>query len=189
MTKLLTDFMHEFRRHKDLADRALSQLDDDGFSRRPADHVNPVALVVKHLAGNLRSRWTDFLTSDGEKPDRNREAEFVLKEQDSRESLIAAWECGWKAVFDTLAGLDEADLARQVTIRGEPHTVFQALLRGLNHAAYHTGQILYIVRLLRPDSEWLTIAPGQSRTDGGKYLATSGNVDQVQSDCGRPPST
>jgi uncharacterized damage-inducible protein DinB len=166
---ILTDFALEFRRHKLLADRAMTPLNDAELFRRPADNVNPIAMIVKHLAGNLRSRWTDFLGSDGEKPDRNRDAEFVRTEHDTRSSLLAAWEVGWQALFDTLAALDAADLDRAVTIRGERHTVFQALLRGANHAAYHTGQILYLARLHRPDREWLTIAPGQSGSAAGDY--------------------
>jgi hypothetical protein len=170
MADLLADLRHDFRRHKDLADRAMAHLDDREFVRRPADHVNPVALIVKHLAGNLASRWTDFLTTDGEKASRDRDGEFLLTEQDTRASLLAAWERGWKALFDTLEGLRESDLDKSVTIRGESHRVTQALLRGLSHAAYHTGQILYLVRLWRPDSPWLTVAPGQSRKVRGGYL-------------------
>lgn len=169
MDNLLADLAHEFRRHKDLADRAMAQLADAEFFQRPAAHVNPVALIVKHLAGNLRSRWTDFLTTDGDKPDRNRDSEFLLTEQDTRANLSAAWEHSWKALFETLGSLTEADLERLVTIRGEPHTVRQALLRGMSHVAYHTGQVLYLVRLLRPESTWLTIAPGQSRSHRAAY--------------------
>jgi uncharacterized damage-inducible protein DinB len=170
MPNLLADLVHEFRRHKDLADRALAQLDDREFFQRPAGHVNAVAAIVKHLAGNLASRWTDFLTSDGEKPDRDRDREFVITAEDTRPRLLAAWEKGWTAVFDTTAGLRDAAFDKTVTIRGEPHTVFQALVRGVTHAAYHTGQILYLVRLLRPESTWLTVAPGQSRTHQRNYL-------------------
>jgi uncharacterized damage-inducible protein DinB len=171
MSDLLAELARSFRGHKGYADRALAALDDRDFFRRPAEHVNPPALIVKHLAGNLASRWTDFLTSDGDKPTRDRDAEFTLTDQDTRANLLAAWEQGWQALFDTLAGLSDADFDKVVTIRGEPHTVFQALVRGLTHAAYHTGQILYLARLLRPDSPWLTIPPGQSRAHSrGNYL-------------------
>jgi hypothetical protein len=129
--------------------------------------------VVKHLSGNLRSRWTDFLNSDGENPTRDRDGEFVLGPADTRNALLAAWEDGWRCVFDALAGLTEADFSRTVTIRGEPHTVIAAVLRGLTHAAYHTGQILYLARLLRPDGAWLTIPPGQSNTHRPGYLSQS----------------
>jgi uncharacterized damage-inducible protein DinB len=160
---LIADVAYEFRRHKTLADKALAGLSDEAFFRRPGEAVNPVALIVKHLAGNLRSRWTDFLATDGEKPDRDRDAEFTLSERDTRAGLTAAWEAGWAAAFDALAGLTDADLAKTVTIRGEPHRVQQALIRGLAHVAWHTGQILYLARLLNPGGEWLTIAPGGSR--------------------------
>jgi hypothetical protein len=146
------------------------QLDDQDFFRRPAAHVNPVALIVKHLAGNLASRWTDFLSTDGEKASRDRDGEFLLTGQDTQASLLAAWERGWAALFDTLESLQESDLDRSVTTRGESHRVSQALLRGLSHAAYHKGQLLYLVRLWRPESPWLTVAPGQSQKVGGAYL-------------------
>jgi Protein of unknown function (DUF1572) len=170
MCNPLPDILQEFRRHKKLADSAMVELADDEFFQRPGAQVNPIALIVKHLAGNLASRWTDFLGSDGEKPTRDRDSEFVLGENDTRASLLEAWERGWKALFDTLAQLGEHDLGRTVTIRGEPHTASQAALRGLTHAAYHIGQILYVARLLRPDRRWLTIRPGESRGDHGGYL-------------------
>jgi uncharacterized damage-inducible protein DinB len=169
MNAFLADLQHEFVRHKGLADRALAQLDDEEFFRRPGTVVNPVALIVKHLAGNMVSRWTDFLTTDGEKTSRDRDGEFLLAEQDTRPNLLAAWERGWEVLFATLAGLSDADLDRSVTIRGESQTVRQALLRGMSHVAYHTGQVLYLVRLWRPESPWLTIAPGQSRGFPGSY--------------------
>ena len=167
---MLADVMQEFRRHQRLAEEAVTQLDETAFFQRPAPHVNPVALIVKHLAGNLRSRWTEFLTSDGEKPDRDRDREFVITDADTRGSLLAAWQDGWAALWATLESLSDGDLDRTVRIRGEVHTVRRALLRGLTHVAYHTGQILYVVRLQRPDSKWLTIAPGQSQHHAGNYL-------------------
>ena len=170
MSDLLADLTHEFRRHKELADRAMAALSEEQFFARPGPEVNPIALIVKHLAGNLRSRWTDLLTSDGDKPDRDRDAEFVLMQSDTRTSLLAAWDRGWQAVFDTLVKLQPADLDRTITIRGEAHTVRQALVRGLAHAAYHVGQILYLSRLRAPGSPWLTIPPGQSRNWPARYL-------------------
>lgn len=167
---LLGDLRYDFEHHKRMADRAMVNVDDQDFFRRPAAHLNPVALIVKHLAGNLASRWTDFLTTDGEKPTRDRDGEFVLTEQDTRVNLLAAWERGWKTLLDALDSLGEADLEKSVMIRGESHRVTQALLRGLSHAAYHTGQILYLVRLWRPDSPWLTIPPGQSRKVAAAYF-------------------
>ncbi|MGD9634785.1 MAG: DinB family protein [Pirellulales bacterium] len=169
MAEYLADLLYEFRRHKELADRALARLSDEAFFHRPSDAVNSVALVVKHLAGNLKSRWTEVLTTDGEKPWRDRDQEFAISDADSRASLMAAWEDGWRAVLDAVASLTPADLDKAITIRGERHTVTQALLRGLTHAAYHTGQILYLARLLEPDGEWLTIAPGKSGAHRGEY--------------------
>jgi Protein of unknown function (DUF1572) len=168
---MLSDIKQEFRRHQRLAEAALAELDDSCFFERPRPHVNPIALIVKHIAGNLHSRWTEFLTSDGEKPGRNRDNEFVLGDADTRQHIMAGWDRGWSALWDTLQTLTDSDLDRIVTIRGEPHTARQAVLRSLTHTAYHVGQILYLVRTLQPDSRWLTIAPGESRTHVGKYLA------------------
>lgn len=172
MPELIADVTHEFRKHKGYADKALAGLPDEAYFRRPGEPVNPIALIVKHLAGNLLSRWTDFLTTDGEKPARDRDNEFVLTPADTRESLTAAWERGWRVLFDTLSGLTDADLGKTVLIRGEPHRVQQALLRSLDHTAYHVGQILYLARLLNPGGDWLTIPPGASRTHrpAGGYL-------------------
>jgi hypothetical protein len=170
VSNLISDITHEFRRHKSLADHAITGLSDDRFVQRPADHVNPIALIVKHLAGNLASRWSEFLTSDGDKPSRNRDTEFVLAPGDTRESLLAAWELGWSTLFVTLSRLTDNDLGKTVTIRGEPHRVQQALLRGLDHATYHVGQILFIARLLNPEGAWLTIPPGGSRQHVAGYL-------------------
>ena len=177
VSDILKNLTHEYRRHKDLADRAMAPLGDDEYFRRPAEHVNPVAVIVKHLAGNLLSRWTDFLTSDGDKPWRNRDSEFVIGPEDTREHLIAAWEAGWAAVFQALAALQEADLLKRITIRGEEHTVLQAIHRSLTHTAYHVGQIVYLSHLMKTDGwQWITIPPGQSeqaRARGGGYLRPS----------------
>src|SRR5262249_25933180 len=121
----------------------------------------------------------DFLTTDGEKPDRNRDEEFIIGKQDTRANLVAAWEWGWSTLFDTLANLTDADLQKTVRIRGEAHAVCQAALRSLAHVAYHTGQIVYLSRLMQKDGwEWITIPPGQSKQfneamqaqKGKKYL-------------------
>lgn len=167
---MLPDIKTEFRRYQEMAEHALGDLDDDAFFQRPGTEVNPIALIVKHVAGNLRSRWTDFLTTDGEKPGRNRDGEFQLLAGDSRAALMTAWQQGWAALRLTLENLSEADCERTVTIRGERHTARQAALRSLTHTAYHVGQILYIARLLRPDRKWQTIAPGQSQHATGAYL-------------------
>jgi hypothetical protein len=160
----LEEISFGFRKQKEWAEKAFTQvLADSDLFRKPGEFSNSIAAVIKHVAGNLSSRWRDFLTSDGEKPDRNRDTEFVIGEQDSRANLISAWERGWSTLFDTLANLTDADFAKTVRIRGEYHTVHQALLRSLAHVAYHTGQILYLSRLMQKEGwEWITIAPGQS---------------------------
>jgi len=157
MSRIVEDIAAEFRKHKSFADRAMAVLSDDEFTRRPGDAVNPVALIVKHMAGNLTSRWTDFLSADGEKPTRNRDGEFVLGESDTRAHLMAAWERGWQTLFDALSRLTDDDLARTVHIRGEAMTAQVALLRAVTHAAYHVGQITYLSRWMRPGSPWLTL--------------------------------
>jgi uncharacterized damage-inducible protein DinB len=169
MSNLLEDIRFEFQRHKELADKAMASLDDEAFFRRPGEAVNPIALIVKHLARNLRSRWSDFLTSDGEKPWRNRDEEFVLAPEETRDNLMHVWQFGWSTLFATIDLLKESDLDKTITIRGEPHSARQALLRGMTHATYHVGQILYLARWLRPDAKWLTIAPGQSQQHAAGY--------------------
>jgi uncharacterized damage-inducible protein DinB len=165
------DIVFSFRKHKEMAEKAVAQLDDDLFLRRPGEHSNSVAIIVKHMAGNLESRWTDFLTSDGDKPWRDRDAEFSIGPDDTRAHLRAAWDRGWGALFQALAALQESDWTRTVLIRGEPHSVMQAIHRALTHAAYHTGQIVYLARLLQTGAwTWITIPPGQSKEHGRRYL-------------------
>jgi uncharacterized damage-inducible protein DinB len=170
----LKDIVFSFDKHKQMAEKGLEQLPDEAFFRTPGEHCNSVAAIVKHVAGNLKSRWTDFLTTDGDKPWRDRDNEFVIGSQDSRERLLDAWRQAWQTLFDALAALGEADLLKQVTIRGEGHTVLQAIDRSLTHTAYHVGQILYVARLVKQDGwKWITIPPGQSQqhaAQGGRYL-------------------
>jgi hypothetical protein len=137
--------VRELHRNKGLADKAMAQVDDAGFFAPLGEDENSIAIVVKHIAGNQRSRFRDFLTSDGEKPDRNRDSEFVA-DGDTRAGLLAAWEAGWKTVFDAVEPLREEDLDRTVTIRGEDLTVLQAVTRQLTHYAYHVGQIVLLAR-------------------------------------------
>jgi hypothetical protein len=158
------DIAFSFRKQKEWAEQAFGQLDDAEFFRKPGEHSNSVALIVKHVAGNLKSRWTDFLISDGEKPWRERDNEFVIKPEETRARLLAAWEEGWSTLFATLAGLGEGDLLKKITIRGEGHLAMQAIHRSLTHVSYHVGQVLYVARLVRTGEwRWVTIAPGQSR--------------------------
>jgi hypothetical protein len=161
----LEEIAFGFRRQKEWSEKAFTQVrTGSDFFRKPGEFSNSIAVIIKHVAGNLSSRWLDFLTSDGEKSDRNRDAEFVIGEQDIRANLIAAWESGWSTLFGTLANFTDADFPKIVRIRGEEHTVHQALLRSLAHVAYHTGQIVYLSRLMQKEGwQWITIAPGQSR--------------------------
>jgi hypothetical protein len=170
----LTDAIHEFERHQQLADRAIAQLGTERFFTALAGGDNSVAVIVKHVSGNLRSRWTDFLTTDGEKPDRHRDAEFDLRPDDSRERLLADWTAGWAILFATLRGLHGVDLGQSVRIRGEPLTARQAITRQLTHYAYHVGQIVYLAKHLVGD-EWqsLSIPRGRSsefNREPAKYL-------------------
>jgi uncharacterized damage-inducible protein DinB len=171
-TNLIADCQLEFRRYRQLADRALAETSDGAFFHKPGEAVNPIALIVKHLAGNLKSRWSDFLTTDGDKPSRNRDDEFALKPDDTQAALLDRWSAGWQILEQTLQSLTPEDLAKTVTIRGEPHTVQQALVRSMNHTSYHVGQILYLVRLAKPNAAWQTIAPGQSKSHRPSYRST-----------------
>jgi hypothetical protein len=128
-----------------LAERAMAQVADEHLTAVLDPEMNSIALIVKHMAGNMRSRWTDFLVSDGEKPDRNRDSEFEAPPA-TREEILALWESGWSCVFAALAELEEADLAKTVTIRGEAHSVLQAVNRQLCHYSYHCGQITFLAK-------------------------------------------
>jgi hypothetical protein len=152
-----------FRGYKRLADGGMAQISDEDFFRAPDPESNSIAVIVKHVAGNLRSRWKDFLTTDGEKPDRNRDQEFVLQPEDTRADLMRRWEEGFQIVFDEVGALTAEDFSRTVTIRGEPHTILQAMNRSLMHTAYHVGQILYVGKHLR-GAQWtmLSIPKGKS---------------------------
>ena len=134
-----------FRYYKKLAERAMNQCPDDGLFATLDAESNSIAIIVKHMAGNMRSRWMNFLTTDGEKPDRNRDTEFEAPPQ-NRAQLLDLWKSGWKHVFDALEPLTDADLARTVTIRSEPHSVMQAINRQIAHYAHHIGQILFAAK-------------------------------------------
>ncbi len=151
------------RGHKRLADDAIAQLSDEQFFAAPDPESNSVAVIMKHLAGNMRSRFTDFLTTDGEKPDRHRDTEFVMQGGAKRGEVIGDWEQSWQFVFDTLNSLQPEDLERSVTIRGEPHSVLQAVNRQVAHYAYHVGQIVFLAKHWK-GAEWktLSVPKGQS---------------------------
>lgn len=157
------DLQQTFGYQKQLADRALSQITDEQFFAEQAAEVDPIAVTVKHVGGNLRSRWRDFLTTDGEKPDRNRDGEFELAPGDDREAILAIWEAGWQTLFETLAELESADWSSSVSIRTEPHTVSLAALRSLAHTSYHVGQIVQLCkRAAGPAWQTLSIPRGGS---------------------------
>ena len=159
----IDDAFRSLRGHKRLADGAIAQLSDEQFFALPDAESNSVAIIVKHMAGNMRSRFTDFLTTDGEKPDRNRDQEFIIAADATRAEILDAWEKNWHLVFDALNALSGHDLTREVTIRSEPHTVLQAINRQVAHYAYHIGQIVFLAKHWK-GSEWksLSIPKGRS---------------------------
>jgi hypothetical protein len=152
----------EFASYRVLAEKAMERVDDTGFFASPGPESNSIAVIVKHMAGNLRSRWTDFLTTDGEKPDRDRDGEFVLEPGDTREVLLARWSEGWQLVDETLAQLSDADVGRIVMVRWQPHTVLEAVHRQMTHAAMHAGQIIVLAKLYARSWESLSIPRGGS---------------------------
>lgn len=146
-----------FRRQRRLAGKAIAQLSEDQLFATLDDDSNSIAVLMQHLGGNLRSRWRDFLTTDGEKPDRRRDTEFEIVAGTTRAAVEARWDDGWSVLSATLETLAPEDLLRTITIRAEPHTVVQALERGLAHAAYHVGQIVQLARHLKGDG-WQTLS-------------------------------
>jgi uncharacterized damage-inducible protein DinB len=144
-TSYLEDSLTLFRYYKTLAERAMAQVTDEQLLAVLDGEMNSVAVIVKHMAGNMRSRWTDFLTTDGEKPDRRRDAEFTDPPA-TRDALLRVWEEGWSCVFRALEPLSEQDLQKSVTIRGEPHSVMQAINRQIAHYSYHCGQIVLLAK-------------------------------------------
>jgi len=162
MRRLIESIEVEFRRYKTLGEGAMAQLGDEELTARPAPSDSSIATIVWHVSGNLISRFTDFLTSDGEKPWRDRDSEFGPRDVD-RSTLTARWEEGWTVLLETLAALSDADLDRTVTIRNAPLQVHEALHRSLAHTSYHVGQIVYLAKMYRGE-DWasLSIPPGGS---------------------------
>ena len=162
--QFLSDVRNQFAKLRRTAERAMAQVKDDDFARVLDSENNSIAIIVKHISGNLRSRCTDFLTTDGEKPSRDRDGEFVLTADDTRARLLEQWAAAWDLLDVTVAGLAPEDVPRTVYIRAEPHTVGQALNRHLGHLAYHLGQIVMLAKHWA-GSDWqtLTIPRGQSR--------------------------
>jgi hypothetical protein len=173
----LDDVLRQLAKYRGLAERAISQVTDDDLFRTIDPESNSIAIVMKHVAGNMRSRWTDFLTTDGDKPGRDRDAEFELDRSDTKARVLERWHAGWNLTVETIGALQPADLERIVTIRGEPHTVIEAVNRQLVHYAYHVGQIVLLARHFA-GARWesLSIPRGKSREydvskDGRTYDA------------------
>ena len=153
---IIQDAVHVFNQQRRLAQEAAQQVNDLQFFQTEGPEANSIAIIMKHVGGNLRSRWTDFLTSDGEKPDRDRDSEFVA-ENESRHSVTQLWNRGWQALDDTLSSLSLDQLGLTVRIRNEPCTVSQALMRSLAHTAHHCGQIVHIAKVLTA-ADWKTLS-------------------------------
>ena len=153
--------INELRKTKSLVERAITQLDDKQMHWQADPEANSIAIIMKHMAGNMLSRWTDFLTSDGEKPDRNRDGEFVDQFK-SREELMTFWERGWARTFEAIEALTPADLEKTVMIRSEPHTVPLAIIRQVGHYAQHAGQIVFIAKHIK-GAEWKTLSLPKKR--------------------------
>ena len=166
----LKDALASFRNYKKMAEKAMAQVSDEEFFRALDAEANSIAVIVKHIAGNQISRWTDFLTSDGEKDFRNRDTEFEMI-GDTRESLMEFWETGWQMLFSAIEPLKAEDFSRFVTIRGEPHTIVEAINRQLTHYAYHIGQITFLAKHFR-SSDWKTLSvPRNKSAEFNKFLS------------------
>lgn len=165
----LEEARKQLRGYKRMAEAAMAQLRDEDFFVTLDPEANSVAIIVKHLAGNMRSRFTDFLTSDGEKADRFRDREFEVTPATTRAEVMAWWEEGWTAVFMAIDPLKPEDVMRQVTIRGEPHTVLQAINRQIAHYAQHIGQIVFLAKHLR-SSQWKTLSIPRGKSEEYKQV-------------------
>jgi hypothetical protein len=171
ITNYHADAIQSFRDYKKMADRAIEQTSDEEFFSLIDAEANSLATIVKHIAGNLHSRWSDFLTSDGEKPDRFRDGEFIAFDADTRGSLMEFWASGWQTLFDAIEPLTVDDFARSVPIRGEPHTIAEAINRQMTHYAYHVGQIVLLAKHFR-SAEWKTLSVPKNRSaEFNRFLA------------------
>jgi hypothetical protein len=166
----LDEARRQFRGHKRLAEGAITQLKDAELFIALDPESNSIAILIKHLAGNMRSRFTDFLTTDGEKPDRNRDQEFEITDATTRAEVMRWWEDGWARVFATIEALKPEDVMRTVTIRGEPHSVLQAINRQIAHYAQHTGQIVFLAKHFR-SSEWKTLSVPRGKSKDFNAMA------------------
>lgn len=163
------DAVQSFRNAKKMAERAIEQVSDEEFFAAIDAEANSIGVIVKHIAGNLSSRWTDFLMSDGEKPDRDRDTEFEMI-GDTRESLMQFWETSWQVLFNNVEPLKADDFSKTVTIRGEPHSIAEAINRQLTHYAYHIGQIVLLAKHFR-SADWKTLSiPKNTSAEFNQYL-------------------
>ena len=178
-TSYAEDVKDLFHYYKKLAERAIEQCPDEALFSALDAESNSIAIIVKHMAGNARSRWTDFLTTDGEKPDRNRDSEFEEPPK-NRAELIAVWERGWKILFDALEPLTEADMARTITIRTEPHSVMQAINRQIAHYSYHVGQIVFLAKHFTTElnGNWTAVTVPRNKSKQFNADVTSGRKSQ-----------
>jgi len=175
-TSYVSDSLNLFRYYKKLAERAMEQVPDDQLFAQLDPESNSIAIVVKHMAGNMRSRWTDFLTTDGEKPDRDRDTEFVNAPA-TRDALMRAWNDGWDRVFQAIEPLSDADLTRTVLIRGEAHSVMQAINRQIAHYAHHIGQIVMLAKHLAGE-KWTSLSIPRNRSADFNQRVTAGQASQ-----------
>jgi Protein of unknown function (DUF1572) len=159
----LESALKSFRDYKKLAEGAFAQVDDADLFRTIDEESNSIAVNMKHMAGNMLSRWTDFLTSDGEKPNRERDMEFVMLPSTTKAEMLAYWDKGWQCVFDAIEPLTADDLMRIVKIRGQDHTVVQAINRQIAHYSYHVGQIVYLAKHFK-SSEWQTLSVPKNKS-------------------------
>jgi uncharacterized protein DUF1572 len=178
-TSYMQDSIDLFRHYKKLAERAIEQCPEESLFSALDDESNSIAIIVKHMTGNMHSRWTDFLTTDGEKPDRDRDSEFEGPPK-NRTELIAMWERGWKILFDALDPLTEADLARTITIRTEPHSVMQVINRQIAHYAYHVGQIVFLAKhfTAKSTSNWTSLTVPRNKSNQFNADIAAGHKSQ-----------
>ncbi len=175
-TSYIEDALAVFRQYKLLGERAMAQVSDAQLFVSLDEESNSIAIIVKHVTGNMRSRWTNFLTTDGEKPDRNRDSEFV-DAPSTREGLMREWEDGWARVFEAIEPLTDADMGRVVTIRGEAHSVMQAINRQLAHYPQHVGQIILLAKHYAGD-KWQTLSVARNRSAEFNRRVATGEASQ-----------
>src|SRR6185369_4175497 len=167
----IEDALKSFRDYKKLAEGAIAQIDEAELFRTIDDESNSIAVNMKHMAGNMLSRWSDFLTTDGEKPERDRDMEFVMLPDTTKDDIIGYWQKGWQCTFDAIQPLNADDLMRTVRIRGQDHTVIEAMNRQIAHYAYHVGQIVYLAKHFKAN-DWKSLSVAKNRSaEFNKYLA------------------